>query len=988
MTVFAGRRILTTVFVLAATLCATATPLAAQSNTGNVYGSVRDEHGSPVRAAEVALTGSAAPRTTRSDSQGLFRFLAVAPDRYTVTASAPGFAAAARGNVVVSVGRNAPVDVTLTVAPVAESATVTGEKPLVDPRRVETGQNFSGRSLTEIPTSRDIWALAQQVPGVQLDTVNVAGNASAVVGGPGLSDKGSGNVAYLVDGATVTDNTYGFGLNRQNGGTNTYYDFGAIQDVEVVTGGASLDQQNSGLTLNVVTKRGTNALKGSARYLYASGSWQSSNTPPDMLDLGLKSNRTRFIREYGGELGGPLWKDRLWLWASAARQDISLSPTTFKEGELPVPQTITLEPWSAKLNAQVSASNASAFYYQRSDRLEDGVGTAPDRPPPTRWNLTIPTNFYKLEDSNAFSADLFASLFLSYQDPRRSDTPVGGLDRDVAYYDDSFRDSFEYFLAHNPQKQANLQASRFFRTGSIGHELKFAFNYRQLIADSASGLPGNQNMGVELVDSEGSLISYAALTRGVRHIYDTEFWTGALGDTLTSGSLTLFLGLRYDLQRARNLPSTSFANRMFAEPCTRCGLGGAGDFPGLPEVKYHGADDWQLRFSSWQPRVSATYALGERKGTLLRASYARFTDQLGFLASFLNGVPAPNGYVYAWVDLNHDHAVSPDEVDFNDFLGYYGDGDPALLPSQPNQVEAGFAMPRTDEITVGVDEQVTDDFAVSGTFSYRRTSNLQFLAPIGAALSAYRYAGRLTGIATASNGFVLPYDVPYFALDLAEPPPGQELVNRPGATQRYFGLDVSLVKRLARDWTVRANFGWNSFHQYLTPRSIQNPNNLWNWGGQNDDGGIATAVSSTQNVWLNAGWQFNVNGLYQGPWGLTFGANLFGRQGYPSPYHVIVHTDFGNENILIDRMDTYRYPDVYQLDLRLQKTFQIGAVAITPVAELFNVANGNTVFDSDSSVGTYVATDGDLALDRNAYFNQTVQIQSPRIVRLSLQVAF
>ena len=48
-------------------------------------------------------------------------------------------------------------------------------------------------------------------------------------------------------------------------------------------------------------------------------------------------------------------------------------------------------------------------------------------------------------------------------------------------------------------------------------------------------------------------------------------------------------------------------------------------------MKYHGAKDWQFQYTNWQPRVSATYALGEKKSTVLRASYARFADQIGNL---------------------------------------------------------------------------------------------------------------------------------------------------------------------------------------------------------------------------------------------------------------------------------------------------------------------------------------------------------------------
>ena len=153
------------------------------------------------------------------------------------------------------------------------------------------------------------------------------------------------------------------------------------------------------MTINVVTKRGTNQFKGSARFLYASASWQSSNTPQESLDQGLQTNSTRYIREYGGDLGGPILQDRLWLWAAGSRQDISLNPATFSKDEVPYPQTTILEPWSAKLNAQISNANSAALYYQRSGRLEYGVGAAPDRPPETRTNDVIPTDFYKIEDS-------------------------------------------------------------------------------------------------------------------------------------------------------------------------------------------------------------------------------------------------------------------------------------------------------------------------------------------------------------------------------------------------------------------------------------------------------------------------------------------------------------------------------------------------------------------------------------------------------------
>ncbi len=968
-------------------MLAIAAMLAAQTHSGNVQGRLIDEQGSPIAEGTVTLQGSTAPQRTGVDAQGHFRFLQVPPGTYSVTASAPGFATARREAVLVSVGRLTSLEIPLRVSDVSEELTVSGETPLIDPGRVATGQTFAREQLTEVPTARDIWSLIQQVPGIQLDTVNVAGNASATLGGPSLSNRGSGNVAYAIEGATITDSFYGFATDRQNGGTSIFFDYGTFEDVEVVTGGSSLDQQNSGVTINVVTKRGTNTLKGSARFLYASANWQSDNTPESSSALGLQTNSTRFIREYGGELGGPLIEDRLFLWAAGARQDISLSPTTFDSTEVPVPETATLEPWSAKLTAQISSPNSLTFFYQRSDRSQYGTEVAFDRPPETRSNLLVPSNFFKIEDSHVFSPDLFASVFGAYQEPGFSSLPVGGRERDMAFYDDQFHGSFFYKTGEQPQWQANLHVSRFFETGPAGHELKFGFNYRQQVIDSSSGVPGSQNFGEQFGDD-----AYANLVRGVQLSFRSEYWTGTLGDTVSAGDFTLSAGLRFDLQRGRNLEARSFANVMFADPCPTCGEDG---FPGLPEVLYPGADDWQIQFVDWQPRVSATYAIGQNRDTLLRATYARYADQLGWLTGFLSGVPGSNGYVYGWNDVSSDHVIQSNEVDWDDGPGYWFGLDPQTLPDPPNQVAPDLRTPSTDEITVGVDRELGENLAVSGTFAYRNTTDLQFLLPIGANASTWQLGGRATGEARSNDGFTLTFDEPYYLLTLPEPPTGNQALNRPGASQRYFGVDVSVVKRLSRNWMLRANVGWSSFRQYLEPESIQDPNNYWSRGGQNDDGGLATAVSAKDNVWLNAGWQFNLNGLYQGPWGLTLGANLYGRQGYPRPFRVEVITNddvTGNLGLLIDQVGTYRYPNVYQLDLRLQKTLQIGPVTVTPAIELFNAANSNTLLNSVPLAGRYVVgrygPKAEGTFEPDPGFDATIEVQSPRIVRLGIQVSF
>jgi len=970
-------------------------------DTGSVYGSVTDEQGAPVTGGQATLSGSTAPRTATEDVNGRFRFLRVAPGRYTIVLTLAGFATVTHENVLVLVGQTTEVDFQMKLASVQEDVLVTDAPALIERHRVETGQTFSGAALTEIPTARDIWSLIQQVPGVQLDTVNVAGSASAVIGGPEMVSKGSGNVAYEIEGATVTGGgafgaPFGNPFARQNGGTSMYFDFSTLDNVEVATGGSILEQQNSGVTINVVTKRGTNQIKGAARFLYASASWQSNNRPADAVDPygnPLQTNSIRYIREYGGELGGPIVRDRLWLWAAGSRQDISLNTGTYIPDDVPFPQTTILEPWSAKLNAQISNANSAALYYQKSNRLEYGVGgDDPNRPPSARTNDVIPTSFYKVADSSVFSTALFGSVFASYQRTTSSSTPVGGVDNDIEWYDYRFHGSWFYSSSKEPQKQAGLQASRFFDTGTIHHELKAGFNYREQLSDSSSSMPGSQNAGGDetFLGTLPGTPGYAELSRGYHRIFERHFWSGTLGDTLVAGNLTIAAGLRYDLQQAKSPSGEVFANTLFASPCTNCGADG-GSFPGLPGVKGMGAKDWQIQYSNLQPRVSATYALGAKKRTLLRATYARFADQIGYLGFWASTTPGLTAYYYYWTDLNHDRLVQPNEVLFDSHpLGFANGIDPASIRAdQAPPSFRGLKTPTTTELTAGLDHQFSADLALAGTFSYRRTSNIQQHLPTGATVTDYEFSGRAQGTATGVNGFTLSFDEPFYRY-VGEAPPTQpvtDVTNRPDFTQRYYGVDLSAVKRLSDNWLLRASFGWNSFRQYLTAGSIQNPNNLgeiWITGvGPNDNGGLASPF-------IDASWQFNISGLYQGPWGLTLGANFFGRQGYPIPYVVQVSTQdiYFTQNFLIGRVGDYRYANLYQLDLRLQKVMQVGPVALIPSAELFNATNNGTVTGRDSGVGTYDINNTDEKFRPNKFFNQITQIQSPRIVRLGIQVNF
>ena len=128
--------------VTVALLLAAAVPAFAQLQTGNVYGTVKDEQGQALPGVTVTLEGVGAPQIQVTDEQGLFRFLNLYPGQYSVKTELDGFSPVEYPDVVVRVGSNANMEITMNAA-VTDVITVTGESPILDERKVNQGANVT-----------------------------------------------------------------------------------------------------------------------------------------------------------------------------------------------------------------------------------------------------------------------------------------------------------------------------------------------------------------------------------------------------------------------------------------------------------------------------------------------------------------------------------------------------------------------------------------------------------------------------------------------------------------------------------------------------------------------------------------------------------------------------------------------------------------------------------------------------------------------------
>ncbi|HEV8232871.1 MAG TPA: carboxypeptidase regulatory-like domain-containing protein [Thermoanaerobaculia bacterium] len=961
---------------------------------GNIYGKVIDESGGPLPGVLLTLTGVAAPRTTSSGNQGEFRFVSIDPGTYSIKAELAGLTTVERSNINVSIGSNTELTIPMRLTGVAATVTVTSEVPLLDTHKERAGTNFTQEELKSIPTSRDPWGILQATPGVLTDNVitgaNNNGQQSVFIG------KGTnfGNNAWNMDGVSITDLA-------ATGASPTYYDFDAFQEIQMTTGGSDPSIAASGVTLNMVTKRGTNDVHGSARIYQTPEETESTNIPDEAIEQGItRTNRIDSVRDYGAEVGGPAWRDHVWLWGAYGRTDVNT--TTAGGGR----DNTQLENYNAKINIQPIESNSITGFYFRGNKTKQGRGAGTTRPPETTWNQAGPSHIWKMDDSQVFSSNFIASAAYSYTLTPFSLTPQGGFTAEV--YRDAARvwhNSYYFDDNYRPQHQLQGTLTYFFNTGSLGHELKVGAARVTFRSGHTRLLPGDNVYGDErVIASHDPAYPFTAnITRNVLEGEDVEVVGGFIGDTLTASNLTVNLGLRYDTSKGSNRPSNVAANQAFPDL--------------LPALTYPGGPE-EAEIDAWSPRVGVSYALGAQKTTLLRGSYARFS---GGVDTSLVGLTNPTGLQasttglptaqYSWNDLNHNHRVERNELCLTCPVNPQG-FDPINPGSavSVNRIDSDLSAPTTDEFIVGIDHQVLPEFVVGLSYTYRLAKDFLWNCPIALDNSANCLSGSdfdvfhngVEGFDNQGNslGFTGPlYSVaaltpgnPRYNASIANNYTyGLFATNRPDYETQYHGVELQLNKRLSNKWMAHGSFTWSDWTQKVknVAKGCLDPTNqagtfagvfegAQGRGNSCADGDIAYDYNGL--AWINAKWAFNVSALYQLPLNFSISGSFFGRQGYPIPYAVFDDPGdgWGQRSIALGDADANREDNVYQLDLSVQKVLPIAQkVDITLSVNVFNVFNDDTIllrnYDATGPVGTV----GDI-----------FTIQNPRVLQFGARVSF
>jgi hypothetical protein len=313
-------RFLEAKLVLPVFLLACAVVLVAQTtiSTGSVVGTVTDPSGAVVSNAKVVITntGTGQALSLTTNAAGAYNSGAIAPGNYKVEVSAPGFSTMAQA-VTVQVGNTSTVNAKLTVGQGTTTVEVQGSAVTVNTEQAQVQGVLNAQQIDNLPVNgRNFLDLAQLEPGVQIqDGQNFdptkAGYSSISFGGR------FGRTARInVDGVDVSDETVGT--------TTEDIPSSAIQEFQLAQSSLdmSTDLTSSG-AVNVTTKSGTNTLHGQAFGLFRDASVGGASSPGG---TNLPYQRSQF----GGNLGGPVLKDKLFFFGDAERikQD-SFAPVLF-----------------------------------------------------------------------------------------------------------------------------------------------------------------------------------------------------------------------------------------------------------------------------------------------------------------------------------------------------------------------------------------------------------------------------------------------------------------------------------------------------------------------------------------------------------------------------------------------------------------------------------------------------------------------------------
>ena len=313
--------------------------------TGSISGVVTDQSGGVVPDITVTATSPnlIQPQSATTGPDGRYSIFNLPPGKYMVTAEAQkGFVKIQQGNIDVNLGKTATGDLQLQLSGVTAEVSVTAAAP-VDVVQTTIGSNVSTDQFSNFPTARTVQGLYTIAPSATRSGLR---DPSGRDRDPSIAGSSGPENNYILDGVATGDPAFG------GGGANLPFEF--VQEVEIKTGayGAEYGKSTGGI-FNVITKSGGNDVHGD---VFAFGTSQGLVRKVKNFPFTGSAANGFAEADIGGDIGGPIKKDKLWFFGAANpqwRKNYYLTQTFHQ----PVQNKVTIPFYAGKVTWAVSNSN-------------------------------------------------------------------------------------------------------------------------------------------------------------------------------------------------------------------------------------------------------------------------------------------------------------------------------------------------------------------------------------------------------------------------------------------------------------------------------------------------------------------------------------------------------------------------------------------------------------------------------------------------------
>ena len=960
-----------------------------------------DASGAGVAAVQVTAVGPQIRRTEVADDQGRFRFPALGVGTYDLHAELLGLSADQRG-IGVSIGRTTIVQLRLVgpgqpagtaagqgaaaapagaaaggVADLAaqESIQVFAEASVIDRFDTRIGANVSFAFIDGLPLPRFYQSVALLLPGV-------SGGAD---GNPNVNGALRSDNQFLIDGVDTTDPATGlFGLNLA---------YQAIQEVSVTTAAAPAEYgRSSGGVINVVTRSGANEYQGVTRLLATDDGWNSpyryparevARLAPEIAAANVGPNRLDPTLALA--LGGPLWRDHMWLFGAYDDSQSTFEGPTH-EGTL-WNRGSEIESSAAKVTWQVDETNtvvgqftndSTAFAsFSPFDRgsaenlLAHGFGALQsslvDRVPGDIFALERQSqdgNFEKLQLNSAIRQDMTLEVTLAQQlrdltrRPLNSRGLTGGAPHlapaaagsaaagtsageaappalpDLVLYNGITDEGIE----RRPRRQGNLLITGFVQLGPTDHELKTGIDFERTVSErhfNFSGQPGVDPLTGMPVEGQLFMDLAAAGAAG----------SGRPPFDPASGAFQPFQLDQFFARDTTKTVEQTFAvylSDAIAVERWLVSLGGR-----FESVRATDRDLGPLIDSSTvAPRVAVTFDAGGDRKVLLAGTYGIYYEP--FLHSYLDtygNLDALSGFTpYTW-NAGNAACAGQDPGNLRSPCWVAGTPVPVFnhLATRPNE---DLRRSWLDEATIGFERQVTASVGVSLFYIHRRWHDLWDNVLQG----VFDAQGRLVGTTA-------------------------QVLNLPRARRQQQSLQLLIQKRYSEHWQLLGSYARSRTEGNLFEDAGADVSHFGDFSNVSD----VNLVNRNGLAPYDRRDQIKVFSSYRWPWrraNLSFGTAV--RYASGVPYQMEKLDPLGIR--FLTPRGSLRLPDEFQLDLSFGSEVMLlrPGLSVEVRAEVFNVT------DQKQIVGVESLTD-------TGFFGKPrsiLDLQAPRSYRVMVGVHF